>query len=108
MKMIIEHFVTFLLLLVFLWIGISYVMQNVIHTSARDYHGAVIKQIENSNLNSGVIAECREKAGAAGYELVVDCYGEGEKKDAKVTLSYLYTVPIINIEKKYSIEGYAR
>lgn len=108
MKMIIEHFITFLLLLVFLWIGISYVMQNVIHTSARDYHGAVIKRIEDSNFTSGIIAECIQDAKEKGYHLIVDCYGEEEHKDAKITLSYSYTVPIINMEKQYSIEGYAR
>ncbi len=108
MKMIIEHFITFLLLMVFLWIGISYVMQNVIHTSARDYHGAVVRRVEDSNFNAGVITECKEDAEHKGYELGINCYGEGEQMDAKITLSYTYTVPVINAEKKYTIEGYAR
>ena len=83
-------------------------MQNVIHTSARDYHGAVVRRVEDSNFNAGVIAECREDADNKGYELNIHCYGDDERPDARITLSYTYTVPVIHKEKKYTIEGYAR
>lgn len=108
MKMIIEHFVTFMLLLVFMWVGISYVMQNMIHTSARDYHGAVVSQLENSDYAETVILECEKKAAKNGYKLDIQRYETGYRADAKVVLTYHYTVPIIQVTKEYSIEGYGR
>lgn len=108
MKMIIEHFVTFMLLLVFLWVGVSYVMQNVIHTNARDYHGAIVSQLENSDYSDRVVAECEQKAREAGFGLVIQKFGTGSRQDAKVTLTYHYTVPLVQVEKEYSIEGYGR
>lgn len=108
MKLVIEHFVTFLLLLVFLWVGISYVMQNVRHTGARDFHSAVIRKIEDSNYDSGVIEECRSRAQKNGYQLVVSCYGDVTANAAKVALSYCCKLPIVQTEKEYCIEGYCR
>jgi uncharacterized alkaline shock family protein YloU len=97
-----------MLLLVFLWIGISYVMQNIIHTSARDYHGAVVRRVEDSNFTPNIISECKKDAKEKGYDLRIDCYGDSEHTDAKIRLSYTYTIPVINEERQYTIEGYAR
>lgn len=106
--MIVEHFIMFLLLLVFLWIGISYIMQNVMYSSAREFHGAVVTQLENSYFDEAVIADCRRKAERAGYGLDIRVYGSGDEKDAKVTLAFHYVIPLAGIEKKYEIEGYSR
>ncbi len=45
MRMIVEHFITFLLLLIFIWIGVAYILQNVMYSSAREFHGAVVTQL---------------------------------------------------------------
>lgn len=106
--MIVEHFITFLLLLIFIWIGIAYIMQNVMYSSAREFHGAVVTQLENSYFDETVMEDCRRKAERAGYDLNIQVYGSGNEKDAKVTLGFNYVIPLAGIEKKYEIEGYSR
>lgn len=108
MKMIVEHFITFLLLLIFIWIGICYILQNIVYSSARQFHSSVVTQVENSYFDSGVIVDCESRAKKAGYELHVIQYGRGNRKDAKVVLEFTYVIPIAGIEKKYQIEGYSR
>lgn len=108
MKLLIEHFITFLLLLIFIWIGMAYILQNIFYSNAREFHGSVVTQIENSYFDAGVIEDCREKAERAGYELDIVVYGEENRKDAKVTLRFGYVIPLAGIEKKYEIEGYSR
>lgn len=108
MRMIIEHFITFLLLLIFIWIGIAYVMQNIRYSSAREFHGAVVTQLENSYFDENVMEDCKRKAAAAGYDLNIRVYGSGNEKDAKVSLAFEYVIPLAGIVKKYEIEGYSR
>lgn len=108
MRMIIEHFITFLLLLIFIWIGIAYIIQNVMYSSAREFHGAVVTQLENSYFDNAVMEDCRRKAARAGYDLKIQVYGSGNEKDAKVSLVFRYVIPLAGIEKKYEIEGYSR
>lgn len=106
--MLVEHFITILLLLIFIWIGIAYIIQNISYSSARQFHGAVITQLENSYYDIAVIADCKQKAQKAGYELNVQVYGDANEKDAKVTLGFRYVIPLAGIEKEYEIEGYSR
>lgn len=108
MKMIIEYFTLFLFLLVFLWTGITYVLQNVEINNARSYEEAVIDHMENSNFASSVIETCKEQAQEAGYQLTVtDCTVYEMAPMKKVSLVYTYAVPLIGFEKEYVIEGYA-
>ncbi len=108
MRVIIEHFITFLLLLIFIWIGIAYIIQNVLYSSAREFHGAVVTQLENSYFDEAVMEDCRRKAERAGYDLDIRIYGSGNEKDAKVSLVFRYVIPLCGIEKTYEIEGYSR
>lgn len=108
MKQIIEHFITFFLLLIFVWIGVVYIIQNVSYSSARQFHGSVVKQLENSYFDSVVMDDCKEKAKRAGYNLEIQLYGSGNHKDAKVTLGFCYVIPLAGIKKNYEIEGYSR
>jgi hypothetical protein len=68
----------------------------------------VVTQLENSYFAAEVIEDCQEKAERAGYELEIDVYGEGNQKDARVSLVFHYTVPLSGEVKNYEIEGYAR
>lgn len=108
MRIIIEHVITFLLLLIFIWIGMAYIIQNMAYSSAREFHGAVVTQLENSYFDETVMDDCRRKAARAGYDLDVQVYGSGNEKDAKVTLAFHYTIPLAGIHKIYKIEGYSR
>ncbi len=108
MRMIIEQFITFLLLLLFIWIGMAYIMQNIQYSSAREFHGAVVTQLENSYFDEGVIDNCKKRASQAGYDLKIRVYGEGDEKDAKITLAFVYVIPVVGIKKEYEIEGYSR
>lgn len=108
MRLLIEHFITFLLLLIFIWIGVAYIIQNITYSSAREFHGSVVTQLENSYFDAAVIEDCKEKAERAGYELDIMVYGEENRKDARVTLGFRYAIPLAGIEKKYEIEGYSR
>ena len=101
MKVIVEHFVTFLFILVFLWIGVSFIMQNIEHSSARAYHEAVISRMENSGMDVKVIQK-------SGYKLTVDQVGSGEEKDSRVTLQYQCVMPLTKVTTKYTLQGYAR
>lgn len=108
MRMIIEHFITFLLLLLFIWIGMAYIMQNIRYSSAREFHGAVVTQLENSYFDEEVIEDCKKRAEKAGYDLRVRVYGDGDEKDAKITLTFTHVIPLAGIRKEYEIEGYSR
>lgn len=108
MRMIIEHFITFLLLLIFIWIGVAYILQNIQYSSAREFHGAVVTQLENSYFDEAVMEDCRKKAEQAGYDLKIRVYGSGNEKDAKVSLIFRYVIPFAGIVKDYEIEGYSR
>ena len=108
MKVIVEHFVTFLFILVFLWIGVSFIMQNIEHSSARAYHEAVISRMENSGMDVKVIQKCKDEAQKSGYKLTVDQVGSGEEKDSRVTLQYQCVMPLTKVTTKYTLQGYAR
>lgn len=108
MRILLEHFITFLLLLIFIWIGVAYILQNIMYSSAREFHGSVVTQLENSYFDTEVIEDCKQKAKKAGYDLEVFVYGEENRKDAKVCLTFQYVVPLAGIEKNYEIEGYSR
>ena len=109
MKMIIEYFVSFLFLMFFIWVGISYSFMNTKNTSARDYQEACVRRIEDSHLNQTVINDCQTKASEDGYQLTVNkCVVYEDSADALVTLTYEFKLPIIGTQKTVAITSYAR
>ena len=66
------------------------------------------KRLEESCLDGRTVKECKEKAKENGYQLLVEDFLDGENKDAKVSLLFSFTFPIIQKTKQYRIEGYAR
>lgn len=103
-----SHFVLFLFLLLFLWIGVTYVSQNIQYSSAKKFHSSVVERVENSYFDPAVIGECREKAEKNGYQLTVETYGEMGNMDARIILDFVYVFPVIQMSRRYTIEGYAR
>ncbi len=81
--------------------------------NARDYHAAVINEIENSNHAQSVIDACIEEAESNGYELTVVSYPDDSvaaynSAIVKVTLKYDYSINLLSIGAKKEIIGYAR
>lgn len=107
MKGIASQFVLFFFLSLLLWIGVTYMSQNMKYCGAKEYYEMVRKQIEDSYFEQTVIENCVTKAKKQGYQLSVQCYGES-RKDARVTLQYEYVFPIIQEKRCYMIDGYAR
>lgn len=103
-----SHFVLLIFLTVFLWTGVTYVSQNIQYSSARRFHGSVVHQLENSYFSSTVIEECKEKAIQNGYFLTIETYGQENHRDARVILDMNFVFPVIQVARRYTIEGYAR
>lgn len=108
MKNIIEYFLLFLFLLMFLWVGITYVNQNITVNNARAYKSAMVLQLQNSDFSDAVIQELILKAEEDGYHIEIEDYGfDDVKKIKKVSLLFTYRIPLINYSKDFVIEGYA-
>lgn len=107
MKGLIQQFILLFFLLVIMWVGITYVSQNIQYSSAKQMYNEIVMLLENYAFQQQVIEECIENAKKNGYQLFVQLYGE-KKKDAKVTLKFSYTYPIVQRKVNYVIEGYAR
>ena len=103
-----SHVVLYLFLMILMWVGVTYVSQNIWYSSARDFHGAVVSQLEDSYFAEDVIRECKENAEKNGYKLTIDIFGEEDRRDARVILDMTYVFPILQVKKQYTIEGYAR
>lgn len=104
----ISHFVLLIFLTVFLWIGVTYVSQNIQYSNARQFHSSVIHQLENSYFSSDTIEECKTKAKRNGYHLTIETYGQEGYRDARVILDMDFIFPVIQVTRRYTIEGYAR
>lgn len=98
------------LMTVFISVGILSVMVDV--QNARDYHTAVVNEIENSNHSTTVINACIQEAKENGYTLTVQSFqnssGNYEFTVSKVVLEYDYSIVFLNIQSRKEIMGYAR
>jgi hypothetical protein len=94
--------------MIFIWIGIAYVSQNIEYSCAQNFFNSVVREIENSYFSEDIMEQCAQKAKENGYELSIREFSSKEHKDAKIRLDFSYTYPIIQKVQRYSIEGYAR
>ncbi len=108
MKGMISQFVLFFFLMLLMWTGVLYVMQNIQYSGAKRFHSNVVEQLENSYFDEKVRAECQRQAEENGYRLTVEEYGEKGNRDARVILEFSFTIPVLKTTKQYRIEGYAR
>ncbi len=104
----ISHFVLLVFLTFFLWIGVTYVSQNIQYSTARQFHGSVVHQLENSYFSPAVIEECKTQAARNGYRLTIETFGTENHRDARVILDMDFIYPVIQTVGRYTIEGYAR
>lgn len=99
-------FMTFMAVL-----GTGYIIASLNTQSAQHYHAAVIAEIESADLADSVIQSCEEKALENGYKDLTIQKVEGNMGAgayAKVTLTYDYTIPLLNMLLEHEIVGYAR
>ena len=93
--------------MILMWTGVSYVLQNMQYSSARDYYHLVIRQMENSDFDQTVVKACEEDAKKRGYRLQIRQY-KGNQRDARILLEFEYQFPMTQQKKQYVIDGYAR
>lgn len=105
---ILPLFFIFVFSMVFMWIGITYVSQNIKYSSAQKFFTFVVRELENSYFADDVVANCKEEAKKNGYQLEIVPYGTREHRDARVILNFSYTFPMLQKVQRYTIEGYAR
>jgi hypothetical protein len=94
--------------MIFIWIGITYVSQNIQYSSAQRFFNLVVRDIEESYFSQDVMEQCRKNAAKNGYVLTIEEFSSKEHRDAKLQLEFSYTFPIIQKTENYKIEGYAR
>ncbi len=103
--------IVLILLIVFTSAGIISVTLDV--QNARDYHAAVVNEIENCNHAASVIEACKTEASENGYTLTVTNYysdndNSPNSQISKVVLKYSYTIDFLGIATEKEIVGYAR
>lgn len=113
MSSIFKSYVSIILIIVAVFVFVGIIGVTVDVQNARDFHGSVINEIENSNHASSVIEACKETAAENGYELIVSSYvnnsdGLQYSKITKVVLKYNYTIGLLDINSEKEIVGYAR
>ena len=88
----------------------AYIMTSLNTQSAQNYHSAVVAEVEAGDFTDPVIRSCRQKALENGYTdlLVEPMTSVDSGKFAKVTLTYDYTLPVLNLFLEHQIVGYAR
>lgn len=100
-------FLIFIFSMVFMWIGITYVSQNIQYSGAQRFFGVVVRELEEQYFSAEAEEQCKKRAEDYGYLLQVEKFGK-EHRDARVALTFSYTFPIIQKVQSYTIEGYAR
>lgn len=88
----------------------AYITASLNTQSAQNYHSAVIAEVEAGDFSENVIRSCQENALKNGYEdLSIEAMAStNQEKYAKVTLTYSYSIPLLDLLLKQQIVGYAR
>lgn len=105
---VLSLFVLFVFSMIFMWIGVVFVSQNIQYSSALRFHNNAICQLENTRIDSRMISKLVESARQNGYTLLIKQFEEGNDINALVELSYKYRFPIINKTNEYCLKGFAR
>ena len=109
-KKIRSYLGNFILVICFFFIfGISIftMNQSVNYGKAKTYYENVRTRLEEQSLSKEAMEACKKEAWNRGYELNVTTYGTSGR-DARITLTYYYHIPIVGFHRKYVIDGYAR
>ena len=116
MKGAIETMVGVVLIAFMAVLSTAYISASLNTQKAQAYHSTVVTEIEASDYNAEVLEKCKKKALENGYEnldIHLDegtniLYGDNAQGNAKVTLAYRYTIPLLNMLLEHQITGYAK
>ncbi|CUX20714.1 hypothetical protein [Clostridium sp. C105KSO13] len=88
----------------------AYIIASLNTQKAQNYHSTVVAEVEAGDFSETVIQSCKKKARENGYkDLAIELLTSIEnEKYAKVTLTYDYTLPVLNLFLEHQIAGYAR
>lgn len=88
----------------------AYIMASLNTQKAQNYHSTVVAEVEAGDFSEVVIQSCKRKALENGYtDLTIEpLISTKNEKYAKVTLTYDYTLPVLNLFLEHQIAGYAR
>lgn len=113
MSTIIKTYVGIFLLLLSVFSMIGVMSATIDANNARDFHAAVMAEIEDANFAPSVSTACQEQAEAAGYELLIDSNSIVRDEDGKATLMevilrYQYRIDFLQVFSTQQIRGFAR
>lgn len=110
MKGAIETMVGTVIVAFLVVVSTAYIMVNLNVMKAQKFHTQVIAGLEAGDFSKQVIGNLETAAKKNGYENlnieVTDTLGGTPY--AKVTLDYAYKIPILGLDMRYDIVGYAR
>lgn len=113
MSTIIKSYIGIFLLLLAVFSMAGVMSANIDANNARDFHAAVIAEIEVSNFAPSVINACKSQAQSAGYQLLIDSNSIIRDEDGKATLmevilKYNYRIDFLGVISSQQIRGFAR
>lgn len=110
MKGAIETMIGVVVLAFMALLGTAYITASLNTQSAPKYHAAVVTEVEASDFADSVIASCETTARDNGYTNleIKKMQNVSGNPYAKVTLTYDYTIPILDLLLEHEIVGYAR
>ncbi|MDR0925354.1 MAG: hypothetical protein LBN31_13505 [Hungatella sp.] len=113
MSTIIKTYVGIFILLLSVFAMAGVMSATIDANNARDYHAAVMAEIEDSNFAPSVITACKAQAEEAGYELLIDSDSIVRDEDGKPTLMevilrYQYRIDFLKVFSTQQIRGFAR
>lgn len=110
MKGAIETMMGMVMIALMAVLSAAYITASLNTQKAQNYYAAVVAEVEAGDFSDDVIQSCKEKAIENGYAglLIEPIVSAEQKKYAKVTLVYDYTMPVLNLFLEHRIMGYAR
>lgn len=112
MKIIIESYLIFILLIFISFISIEYISMNKDIGTARSFHSSCIDSIENSGFQQEVISKWRDNAEKFGYQLEITDLSKVKAAETipcyYISLTYHVKLNLLGVNEVSAIKGYAR
>lgn len=110
MKGAVETMIGIIMIAFMAVLSTAYITASLNTQKAQNYHSAVVAEVEAGDFSEVVIQDCKDKALENGYaNLAIEPLISTESgKYAKVTLTYDYTLPVLDLFLEHEIVGYAR
>lgn len=108
MREIFSHYVGIIMLVLSFMIGIMFIYMNIEVSYVKSFHTAAVQRYSDSNLNSQVAKDLKDKAAAEGWTLnITDQSFYKDRRSAMVTLDYKIDLPILAGSIAGRLVGYA-